>query len=84
MNLVKRLRNSKRRSGQVAKDRLRTLVSLDRASISPGKLQYIERDIAQVVRHHLGVDPDQVEVEISGRGRDVRLDARVSLRRTAA
>lgn len=84
MNLVNRVRNSKRRSGQVAKDRLRTLVNLDRASVSPGKLQYLERDIAQAVRRCLGVDPEQVEVEITGQGRDVRLNARVSLPRTVA
>ncbi len=84
MKLVNRIRNSKRRSGQVAKERLSNLVSLDRVHVAPGRLKSIEREIAQVVRQQLGVDPERVEIQLTRQGRDVCLDARVSLRRSAA
>ncbi len=84
MNLVNRFRNSKRRSGQVAKERLSNVLPLDRARVAPGKLEHIEREIARVVRQQLGVDPERVEVQVTRQGRDVRLDAHVSLRRSAA
>ncbi len=83
MKVVNRFRN-KRSSAREAKERLRRVLPLDRAQVSPGKLRYIEQEFAQAVRKHLGIDPENVEVQISGRGRDMQLSARASLRRTAA
>lgn len=83
MNVINRFRG-KKRSAREAKERLSNLLALDRAQISPGKLHHFQQDVARAVQQHFGVNPEHVEVEIEGRGRNVQLNTRVSLRRTAA
>ena len=83
MSLTNIFRN-KKRSAPVARERLRRVLSMDRVQVPPGKLHHLEVEFAQAVRKHLGIDPADVQVEVSGQGRDVQLSARVFLRRPAA
>ncbi len=83
MSLVNRLLNRERGSSHVAKGRLQQVLAQDRARVSPGKLRRMRQDVIRTVSQYLDIDPENVEIELSRVGRDVRLDAHIPLRRGA-
>ncbi len=80
---VRTLLNRHHRSGQVAKGRLEHVLAHDRARISPGKLQHVGQEIARVVAQHLDAEPEEVEIQLTRRGRKIQLEAHVPLRPSA-
>lgn len=58
----------KKRSGNVAKDRLKILLISDRVSCSPEMLELIKNDIAHVISKYMKIDASSMEVQITKTG----------------
>jgi cell division topological specificity factor len=72
MGLLKRLFGPREpSSGRVAKERLRLVLTQDRAGISPALLETLKDEIIMVISRHVDVDVDGVQVTVtqSGSGR---------------
>jgi cell division topological specificity factor len=68
----------RRRSGStqnIAAERLRLVLTHDRANISPGMLQVLKDEIIAVISKHLDIDTDKVVVNITEDNRETRLMA---------
>ena len=81
MRLVGRLlgRREPSSSGEIAKERLRLVLSHDRANISPGLLDTLKDEIVTVISRHVAIDADAVEVTFSQSARETRLVADIPL-----
>lgn len=75
----------RRKSSQVAKDRLKILLISDRVNCSPEMMELIKADIAKVISKYMKIDEDNIEVQIntkgtkSGRGGNPNLYASVPI-----
>ena len=63
MNIFSFLR--KKKSGSVAKDRLKILLISDRVSCSAEMLELIKNDIAHVISKYMKIDAGSMEVQIT-------------------
>jgi len=82
MRLVERLlgRREPSSSGEIAKERLRLVLSHDRANISPALLDTLKDEIVTVIsRRHVAIDAEGVEVTFSQSARETRLVADIPL-----
>ena len=81
MRLVERLlgRRELPSSGEIAKERLRLVLSHDRANISPALLDTLKDEIVTVISRHVAIDADGVEVTFSQSARETRLVADIPL-----
>ena len=52
-------------SREVAKDRLKILLISDRVDCSPGILERIKKDIAEVISRYMKIDTNNMEIQIS-------------------
>ncbi len=60
-----KLRPRKTRSAQTAKDRLQILLAHERSAGSgPDCLPELQRDILEVIRRHMKIDKDAVEIKM--------------------
>lgn len=57
----------RKRSGQVAKDRLKVLLISDRINCSPEVMNMIKKDIAKVISKYIQIDPEKMEIQVSKR-----------------
>ncbi len=55
-------------SGRVAKERLRLVLTQDRAGISPALLETLKDEIIMVISRHVDVDVDSVQVTVTHGG----------------
>ncbi len=67
-------------SGRVAKDRLRLVLTQDRAGISPALLETLKDEIITVISRHVDVDVQCVQVSVTQSGRESSLVADIPLR----
>jgi cell division topological specificity factor len=67
-------------SGRVAKERLRLVLTQDRAGISPALLDTLKDDIITVISRHLDVDVDSVQVTVTQSNRESSLVADIPLK----
>lgn len=67
-------------SGRVAKDRLRLVLTQDRAGISPALLDTLKDEIIAVISSHVDVDVQGVQVTVTQSGRESSLVADIPLR----
>lgn len=58
---------SRKKSGQIARDRLKILLISDRINCSPEVMKLIKRDIARVITKYIQIDPDKMEIQVSKR-----------------
>jgi cell division topological specificity factor len=81
MSFLERLlgRRDESSSGEVAKERLRLVLSHDRADISPGMLDTLKDEIVAVISRHVAIDADGVQVTFSQHTRETRLVADIPL-----
>jgi len=77
-NLFGRCRGSS--SGEIAKERLRLVLTHDRSGISPKLLDTLKDEIIAVISHHVAVDVDNVHVTVSQSGQESSLVADIPLR----
>lgn len=66
-------------SGQVAKERLRLVLTQDRAGISPALLDTLKDEIIMVISRHVDVDVDGVQVTVTQSNRESSLVADIPL-----
>ena len=57
----------KKKSNDVAKDRLKILLISDRINCSPETMEMIKKDIAKVLSRYIQIDPGKMEIEVSKR-----------------
>lgn len=76
-NLIKR-----ESSKECAKSRLKLVLSHDRASISPGVLQMIKKDILSVIKKYVEVDGRRMQVSITEDSEKVELTANIPIKNT--
>ena len=55
----------RKRSCQVAKDRLKILLISDRVNCSPEMMELIKTDIAKVISKYMKIDAENIEIQIS-------------------
>jgi cell division topological specificity factor len=66
-------------SSRVAKERLRLVLTQDRAGISPALLDTLKDEIITVISRHVDIDVDGVRVTVSHGGRESSLIADIPL-----
>jgi cell division topological specificity factor len=66
-------------SGQVAKERLRLVLTQDRAGISPALLDTLKDEIIAVISRHVDVDVAAVQVTVTESNRESSLVADIPL-----
>jgi cell division topological specificity factor len=80
MGLLKRLLGRREpSSGRVAKERLRLVLTQDRAGISPALLDTLKDEIIMVISRHVDVDVDGVQVTVTESNRESSLVADIPL-----
>lgn len=57
----------RKKSKDIAKDRLKILLISDRINCSPETMELIKKEIAKVLSHYILIDPEKMEVEVSKR-----------------
>lgn len=57
----------KKKSGEIAKDRLKILLISDRIDCSPEVMELIKRDIAKILCKYIQIDTSTLELEFSRR-----------------
>lgn len=65
---------SRRKSREIAKDRLKILLISDRVNCSPEMMEMIKTDIAKVISKYMKIDTESMEIQISKtdrKGRDI-------------
>ncbi len=63
----------RRKSREIAKDRLKILLISDRVNCSPEMMEMIKTDIAKVISKYMKIDTESMEIQIAktdARGRD--------------
>ena len=55
----------KKKSKQIAKDRLKILLISDRVNCSPEMMELIKHDIALVISKYMKIDSDSMDIQIS-------------------
>jgi len=72
------------KSGQdIAAQRLRLVLTHDRANISPGMLEMLKDEIISVISRHLEIDAEKVQVNFTEDHRETRLVADIPPANTA-
>ena len=66
-----------RRTSEEATKRLRLIVTLDRAGLSPHMVQTLREEIRQVVSRYLVIDQNNLEVNLGNRGDQPALEITV-------
>lgn len=57
----------RKKSREIAKDRLKILLISDRINCSPEMMECIKRDISKVLSNYIRVDPTAMEIQVSKR-----------------
>ena len=57
----------RKKSGQIARDRLKVLLISDRINCTPEVMKLIKRDIARVITRYIQIDPNKMEIQVSKR-----------------
>jgi len=79
MKLLKMFRRRKNSSQDIAAQRLRLVLTHDRANISPGMLEVLKDEIIAVISKHLDIDTNKVIVDFTEDNRETRLVADIPI-----
>lgn len=80
MGLFDFLRARQKNTASVAKERLRIIVAQERAqSGSPDYLPLMRREILEVIRKYVNIDPDAIEIQVQRDGDQEVLELSVAL-----
>ena len=77
MNSLNRLFGRPKNSSNVAKNRLRQTLVHDRANLSPGKMDHLRADLAQVISRYVEIDQDRLNIALTDANRQSCLTAHV-------
>lgn len=79
MRLRDMFRRKAKSSQDIAAQRLRLVLTHDRANISPGMLEILKDEIISVISKHLEIDTDKVMVTFTEDNRETRLMADIPI-----
>jgi cell division topological specificity factor len=79
MNIFSRLFGRRKRSKEMAKQRLRLVLVHDRSGIPPELLHIIKNDIVTVISKHVWVDRQNIELSLSHTDGRTRLVADIPI-----
>ena len=79
MNWLRIFKRRKNSDQEIAAQRLRLVLTHDRANLSPGMLDMLKDEIIAVISRHLEIDADKVEVNFTEDQREMRLVADIPL-----
>ncbi len=80
MSLFDYFRSSRRNSAAVAKERLQIIVAHERMQRNgPDYLPLLKKEIMEVVRKYVQVDPDQIKVQLERDGNCEVLELNITL-----
>lgn len=79
MRLLNMFRRKKQSGQDIAAERLRLVLTHDRANISPGMLEVLKDEIIAVISKHLEIDKDKVVVDFTEDPRETRLVADIPI-----
>lgn len=57
----------RKKSSDIAKDRLKVLLISDRINCTPEVMNLIKRDISKVISKYIQIDPNKMEIQVSKR-----------------
>lgn len=77
-----RLMHRQPKSATQAKDRLKLVLSHDRADLPPGILEELKDEIVEIISRRIEIDPGAVRIQMTHDGREQRLIADIPLRPT--
>ena len=80
MRFLDIFRRRKASGRNIAAQRLRLVLTHDRANISPGMLEVLKDEIIAVISKHLDIDTEKVVVQITEDDRETRLVADIPIR----
>lgn len=70
----------RKKSGETARDRLKLVLTYDRAKLPPGKLEKLKEELLEVLKRYFPADDRGVEVRLEERGESTVLIAEVPVR----
>ncbi len=79
MRLLDLFRRRSNSTQNIAAERLRLVLTHDRANISPGMLEVLKDEIIAVISKHLDIDIDKVVVNFTEDNRETRLMADIPI-----
>jgi cell division topological specificity factor len=79
MRLFDMFRRNKNSDQDIAAQRLRLVLTHDRANISPGMLEVLKDEIIAVISKHLDIETDKVIVDFTEDNRETRLVADIPI-----
>jgi len=79
MKLFDMFRRKSKTSQDIAAQRLRLVLTHDRANISPGMLEVLKDEIIAVISKHLDIATDKVIVDFTEDNRETRLVADIPI-----
>ena len=79
MRLLDMFRRKSESSQDIAAQRLRLVLTHDRANISPGMLEVLKDEIIAVISKHLDIETDKVVVNFTEDNRETRLVADIPI-----
>jgi cell division topological specificity factor len=72
---------NRRGSANTAKERLRLVLTHDRATLPPGAMEALRDELIEVISRHVEVDRSAVRLEITQEGRSQSLFAEIPLKK---
>ncbi len=58
----RRILISRRRSGEIARRRLKILLTTDKTGVPPETLEMLKRDLCSVVSRYMDIEPSRIEI----------------------
>ena len=79
---LERLMNTKSKSADDAKERLKLVLIHDRTNLSQKALESMKNELIEVISRYVEIDPSAVRIDMTQEGREQRLVADIPLRVT--
>ena len=81
MNSISRFfsRSKPTSSKDIAKSRLKLVLVHDRINLSPGKMENLKEELAEVISHYLHVEEDAIDIAVTNTHQESQLTAQISV-----
>ncbi len=79
MNILARIFGFRRKSKDVAKERLQLVLVHDRAKLAPELVEHLKEQIIEVISEYVDIDHRGLEVDLSREGSSVTLVANIPI-----
>ena len=77
---LERLMNTKSKSADDAKERLKLVLIHDRTNLSQKALESMKNELIEVISRYVDIDPSAVRIDMTQEGREQRLVADIPLK----